>query len=1135
VNAKNNASDEGTQYSAGRDINIAAENYTNKAAADINKTTQDSTYGNGTLTAGLTSSVEVALSASAGGGHQTSGNTQSTAQVGTVKAGGNVNINARSGDVTLEGTQIGGATGVNISAARNVNINQANNSNSTTSSEQSGDANVSASVSLVGAGGSVGVGADTRLANSNDTTSTAQAASITSGSGNIKIQAGNDLNSQGANMTAGGDVALAAGHDVNLMAATDHVDKTGSVTAGGANVNVGFGADAEKSVNGGTSVNFENGQTDYHEANQHGSTINAGGGFSVTAGNNTTLQGAQVNASTANLQTGGNLTLESAQHTIKDNSHDVSGTLDASFSKGGGSAGANTVGSGSSGMGGAKGGNAAGGDAGVNVVLSQQDIATNTNANINTRGTTTVNVGGNLKLSDANINATGGTNGHVAGNLTVETVADKTKVDQSNVSAYAGMAPVGGAPEGTGVQKAQAGLQTGANVVAQSGAFTNVNTTHKDDTSIGTRSGISGGGVNVTVGGNTTLTEATNKGSDFKTAGTTTVQSVQTHQNDSGTQFQFDGTVASAAGSGQGKGGSYSLNVHTPAPAHEPTAPTTHGPAPVEPPSEHETPYANSPIGHESAPYGNIPVAHEPEPEAPHAAPHEPPVYGNFPVAHEPAPYGVPIPHVPAPEEPHAVPHETPVYGNVPVAHETAPYGVPIAHVPAPEAPYASPNVPAAEAPNASAHRPAPEAPNASAHQPAPEAPGASPHQPAPNSPPPHEPAPSELPVAAHPNSEPPSRPVNHPAEEESPYQDALGRQSKPPAPQHLAEAAPPPAATPRARAVVADNNAPAPNTAAPKKRVFKLIDPLNTAPKPTVRQTIDSDPRARQLAQEGAGLDPKERTPFERNLAEIIAFTKLPGKADLRQPLLNDIERSLKGPQEVNGVTSFPLSAQYVGESVEGFANWRTRFASEAPGEAYQGPSRPVVRYLTPEEQQKSRVTVDGKGQLTDNNHEPLTDGHYIFVVNEKGEMIVGQPEPGRFHHSSLAAGQPVRIAGEFTIGSGKIVSISNTSGHYRPSLTAYKQFIGELNGIHDSLKDTIVKGYDIVAGDGGAFEAKEVQIPSSLTDPAIVAAKAGPRRILDGGRQVRPPAHSGHTSANDPDFFRIQRLGGAAVRLAA
>jgi hypothetical protein len=289
-------------------------------------------------------------------------------------------------------------------------------------------------------------------------------------------------------------------------------------------------------------------------------------------------------------------------------------------------------------------------------------------------------------------------------------------------------------------------------------------------------------------------------------------------------------------------------------------------------------------------------------------------------------------------------------------------------------------------------------------------------------------------------------------------------------------------------------------------------------------------------LSEEGAGLDPKEREPFERNLAEIIAFTNLPGKATLREPLLDDIERSLKGPQEVDGVTSFPLGTQYIGENVDGFSNWRQRRAGEAPGDAYQGPSRPIVRYLTPEEQQRRQVTVDGRGQLTDNNHEPLADGHYIFVVNERGEMIVDKPVPGRFHHSSLAGGEPVRMAGELTIGSGKIVSISNTSGHYRPSLTAYKQFIGELNGMHNALADTIVKGYDIVAGDQGAFVAKEAKIPHILSDPAVVAAKAGPPRILGGGgRQANPPARNGHTSANDPDFFRIDRVSGAGARRVA
>lgn len=568
VLAQNHASDEGTQYQAGKDVVISAADYVNKAAADTKSTTDESTSASGQASVGVDTTASVDVDASAQGSHTTSGTTQSTARTGAINAGGSVIIQANKGDVTLEGTNISGVKGVGVTAARDININQANDTTENTSTEQSGSGQASVSVSLVGAGAAVGLGASTRLTNSDDTTSTAKAASIKSGNGDVQLQAGGNLTSQGANIAAAGNVALKAGGDINLLAATDHKDKTGSVQAGGASVNVGFGTgEAEGSGSLGANVNFETGNTDYHETTQHGSSIQAGGNFSLNAGGNAHLQGTQVSANAASLATGGNLTIESAQHIVKDNSYDVSGTIGLTASKGNGAGGAEGVGGGTGGtQAGGQGGNAGGGNAQVNVALSKQDIDTNTNASINTRGGTTVNVGGDLKLQDANINAQGGVSGQVAGNLDIETRADKVNVDQTNVSAYAGLGPVGGSGGGTKGQQVQEGVSTAANQAAQTGIFTNVNTTHKDDLTIGTASGISGGagGINLRVGGNTTLTGATNAASDFKTQGQTIIQGVATHQNDSGTSFRIAGTIASAAGSNDGSGGSYGLTIHTP-------------------------------------------------------------------------------------------------------------------------------------------------------------------------------------------------------------------------------------------------------------------------------------------------------------------------------------------------------------------------------------------------------------------------------------------------------------------------------------------------------------------------------------------------------------------------------------------
>ncbi|MBK9038363.1 MAG: hypothetical protein IPL83_04240 [Bdellovibrionales bacterium] len=58
------------------------------------------------------------------------------------------------------------------------------------------------------------------------------------------------------------------------------------------------------------------------------------------------------------------------------------------------------------------------------------------------------------------------------------------------------------------------------------------------------------------------------------------------------------------------------------------------------------------------------------------------------------------------------------------------------------------------------------------------------------------------------------------------------------------------------------------------------------------------------------------------------------------------------------------------------------------------------------------------------------------IFVITTDGRLLLNvSPEPGKFQHSSLVNGGPVRYAGEMTIKDGDIMRITNRSGHYHPN----------------------------------------------------------------------------------------------------
>ncbi len=882
VKARNNASDEGTQYSAGKNIVISAENYESKAAADTSSNSSDRTSASGQFTAGLNTAAEVAVTASAEGGHEKSSQTQSTARTGSMRAGGAVVIEARSGDVTLEGTQIDGAKGVGISAARDIDIKQANDTVTTSSSSQTGSGRVSASVSVIGTGGSVGAGASTRTAKSDTTESTARTANIRSGNGDVQLDAGRDLKSQGTDIEAAGNAGLKAGRNIDLAAAVDTTTRTGRVDGGGADVTVGFGTGSAKgngSVN--ASVDFERSRTDYSESKERGSTIKAGGNFTVDAGNNARLEGTKVDAETATLRTGGNLVLESAQHTVKDDSYSVSGRLEASASKGGGTGGANSVGQGSSGSGKSRGANAGGGNAQVDVTRSDQDIETNSNATINTRGGTTVKVGGDMTLAGANINAQGGVSGQVAGNLNIETRVDKTDIDVSDVKTYAGVAPVGGTGGGSKFDRTQDRGQAAANQLGQTGGFADVKTQKKDNLSVGTASGISGGGggIDLKVGGDTTLTGASNAGTDFKTQGRTTVASVETRTRESGTELRIAGTIASAAGSDKGKGGDMSMSLNLP----------SDGPAP-----------ARRPVNTDD------------------------------------------LPKQPAPRAPRT---EAPVEPSI---------------------------------------------------------------QRAPRTEPPVEPDTRRAPRTATVEPDVPTL-TDHPT-----LQTTIDLSA------------------PEMHRRVASIDRVEPAVPIPSNEILRTYSE-------DVQRVAAVDPRVRTIVDAGSKLKGGDLDALQLNLSAIVKFDG-PQAPATRERLLAQLEESARGPRqrEQDGLTEFPMFSKYVGENVPGLPSW----LSDHKG----APPKRVVKYYSPEQRAAHRLYIQN-GALTFADG-PLETGKYIFVVDRSGHLIAGHANEGEIHHSSLSGGEPVLMAGEFTVDSfdGYLSSISNQSGHFRPTAEALRQLIGAL-----------------------------------------------------------------------------------------
>lgn len=113
-------------------------------------------------------------------------------------------------------------------------------------------------------------------------------------------------------------------------------------------------------------------------------------------------------------------------------------------------------------------------------------------------------------------------------------------------------------------------------------------------------------------------------------------------------------------------------------------------------------------------------------------------------------------------------------------------------------------------------------------------------------------------------------------------------------------------------------------------------------------------------------------------------------------------------------------------------------------------------VSYLSEVERQMLRVEIRD-GLLYDASGQPIDtelaathfsgQGKAIYVMGPDGHIYISNfHQAGKFHHSSILAGQPVASAGEIVVEDGVVTSINRRSGHYRPGENHTDQIVDEL-----------------------------------------------------------------------------------------
>jgi len=158
---------------------------------------------------------------------------------------------------------------------------------------------------------------------------------------------------------------------------------------------------------------------------------------------------------------------------------------------------------------------------------------------------------------------------------------------------------------------------------------------------------------------------------------------------------------------------------------------------------------------------------------------------------------------------------------------------------------------------------------------------------------------------------------------------------------------------------------------------------------------------------------------------------------------------------------------------------------------------------------------------------------GHAIYVMSKEGHFHVSSHAVGYRHHSSLLAGGIVACAGEMKVDHGRLVVLSNKSGHYHPDLRHLFQTLSELQArnvpmtfsIRKSPENSLFHSVDAFMhdhdGDNEAFQAQKVfrmiepgnlakflgahQLAFLTASPNSGVSVTGFHRVEDG----RPPAH--------------------------
>ncbi|WP_143181442.1 hemagglutinin repeat-containing protein [Pseudovibrio exalbescens] len=184
------------------------------------------------------------------------------------------------------------------------------------------------------AGVRVGIGVSSERSSSEVASAADKTGHLNAGR-DITLEAGRDLTSEGTQIVAGRDASLTAGRDLTLEAAQtaqSNASSSSSKSAGiGLSVGIGIGKEPF-SVGVDANIAGQKAKGSGQSATNTNSLVQAERDVSLTSGQDTTLNGAQVKGETVTARVGGDLTIESQQDTARSTDKSTGGSLGLSLS-----------------------------------------------------------------------------------------------------------------------------------------------------------------------------------------------------------------------------------------------------------------------------------------------------------------------------------------------------------------------------------------------------------------------------------------------------------------------------------------------------------------------------------------------------------------------------------------------------------------------------------------------------------------------------------------------------------------------------------------------------------------------------------------------------------------------------------